>query len=275
MIKKMMTRTLLSLGFLLVTSLAQAEYANVNGISMYYETHGQGTPVVMLHGGYADSDMWLIESWLLSYHYKVIEIDSRGHGRSSDGHLPITYEQMADDTLELLDQLNIGNAHFVGWSDGAVIASQIAAFKPERVNQLVLFGAAYQGNVYIDAFSLLLNDNNIFNAFVDIAFGIKYKSISPNPDHWTVFRDKLHTLWQSPCYFATSAVGHCLEPLQNISAPTLVVAGEYEIIKLSHTQAIAQAIPGSELKIVPKAGHFLPELRPFTAARIIRDFLNN
>ena len=108
-----------------------------------------------------------------------------------------------------------------------------------------------------------------------MSFGIKYKKISPTPEHWTVFRDKLHTLWQSSCYFATSPVGHCIDPLQSITAPTLVVAGDAEIIKRSHTQAIADAIPDAELKIVPFAGHFLPELRPFKAASIILNFLNN
>ena len=111
-----------------VSSTSAAEYAEVNDIQLYYEIHGDGpTPVVMLHGGYDDSDVWELETWLLSYDYTVIEIDSRGHGRSYDGDGPITYELMASDTMALLDQLGVGRAHFVGWSDGAVIATQIAS----------------------------------------------------------------------------------------------------------------------------------------------------
>lgn len=261
--------------FSLLTSLAHAKYANVNGINMYYEVHGRGTPLVMLHGGYADSDMWNIESFLLSFKYKVITLDSRGHGRSTDADTPITYEQMADDTLALLDKLNISRAHFVGWSDGAVIASHIAATQPARVNQLVMIGSAYQRDAYTPLFSLVLDDPGIFNAFIDMTFGAKYQNTSPTPDHWPVFRDKIYHLWQSPCYFADAAPGQCLDSLQSISAPTLVVAGNLEIITPSHTQEIAANIPGAELKIVPLAGHFMPIARPFLTTDIIRSFLNN
>lgn len=260
---------------LLISPLVFANYANVNGIRMYYDIHGHGTPVVLLHGGYVDSDMWAVESWLLSYHYEVIELDSRGHGRSTDGDVPITYEQMASDTLALLDQLHISNAHFVGWSDGAVIASQIAAFHPERVNQLVLIGAAYQNNVYTDSFELLLNNDLLFDAGIDLLFSEKYKAVNPDPDHWPVFRDKLHRLWQSPCYFADTPADYCLEPLESITAPTLVLDGANEIILRSHTEAIANSIPNAKLVIVPGVGHFLPIVKPFVTSKLILDFLNN
>ena len=268
-------RTLVALGLLLVSAVTFAAYANVNGIRMYYEVHGRGTPVVLLHGGYTDSDIWQVESWLLSYHYKVIEIDSRGHGRSTDGDGPITYELMADDTLALLDQIGVHNAHFVGWSDGAVIGSMIAAFHPERVNQLVLIGDAYRNDVYIPAFSLLMNNDTLFNAFIDGLFKPKYVAVNPNPEHWPVFRDKLHRLWQSPCYFASQPVDYCLEPLQQIAAPTLVIVGDNEIIQASHTQAIVDAIPDARLAVIPLASHFVPITRPFEVSRLILDFLNN
>ena len=260
---------------LLVSPLAFGDYANVNGIRMYYSIQGQGTPVVLLHGGYVDSDMWAVESRLLAEHYEVIKIDSRGHGRSSDANVPITYELMASDTLALLDKLHVNNAHFVGWSDGAVIASQIAAFHPERVDQLVLIGAAYQSNVYTAAFEYFLNSKFLFDVGIDLLFSEKYKAVNPDPDHWSVFRDKLHALWQSPCYFANTPVDYCLEPLESIAAPTLVLAGENEIIQKAHTEAIASRIPGAKLVIVPGAGHFLPITKPFVTTNLILDFLNN
>ncbi|MFE8072586.1 alpha/beta hydrolase [Marinobacteraceae bacterium S3BR75-40.1] len=260
---------------MMISTPSHSDYASVNGIQMYYETHGRGTPVVLLHGGYASSDMWAIESWLLSYRYRVIEIDSRGHGRSTDSAAPITYEQMASDTLTLLDQLGINNAHFVGWSDGAVIASQIAAYHPERVNQLVMLGAAFKADAYNEAFTLLLNSDPLFNGFIDLMFKSAYTALNPDPDHWPVFRDKLHELWLSPCYFADAPAGYCLEPLEQIAAPALVVVGENELINMSHTQAIVNSIPGAELRTVAYAGHFLPITRPFLTAGIILDFLNN
>lgn len=115
---------------------------------------------------------------------------------------------MADDTLALLDQLGIDRrAHFVGWSDGAVIASYIAATKPGRVNQLVMFGAAYQSNAYIDAFSSLLSNRTLFNEFLDNTYGVKYAKVNPNPESWPAFRDTMYSLWNNLCYFADYVSG--------------------------------------------------------------------
>ncbi|GAA3936510.1 alpha/beta hydrolase [Litoribacillus peritrichatus] len=265
---------LLSLAFLMtLTTVARAEYASINGIQMFYEVHGEGTPLVLLHGGYVDSDMWTIETHILAKTYQVIEIDSRGHGRSTDGSTPITYEQMAQDTLDLLNQLNIDNAHFAGWSDGAVIAAQIAAYQPQRVNKLILIGAAFGGDTYIPAFSTVLGSEVLFKTFADSTFGLKYRTVNPEPAHWPVFRDKLYTLWNTECYLPTDPE-FCLEPLQRINAETLVMVGQNEIIRFDHTQAIVNAIAGAELDIVPLAGHFLPKTRPFTTGFKIREFLD-
>lgn len=257
---------------MLATSIARADYANVNGIKIYYEIHGKGTPLVMLHGGYMDSDVWTIETQVLENSFQVIEIDSRGHGRSTDGDEPITYELMADDTIKVLDQLGVPNAHFVGWSDGAVIAAQIAAFHPERVNRLVLIGAAFGGDTYIPLFSSVLGDELLFKTFADTTFGLKYKAVNPEPGHWPVFRDKLYELWRTECYLPVDPE-FCLEPLASINAPTLVMVGNNEIIRFDHTQAIVDAIPNAELEVVYLAGHFLPETRPLTTAYKIWAFI--
>lgn len=258
--------------FLIVSGIAKADYALVNGVNIYYEIYGEGTPLVMLHGGYTDSDVWTVETQILEKSFQVIEIDSRGHGRSTDGEGPITYELMADDTMRLLDQLGIRNAHFAGWSDGAVIAAQIAAFHPERVNRLVLIGAAFGADTYVPLFSSVLGNEQLFKTFADTTFGLKYKAINPQPGHWPVFRDKLYALWRSECYLPVNPE-YCLEPLERINAPTLVMVGKNEIIRFDHTQAIVDAIPDAELEVLYLAGHFLPETRPFTTAYKIREFV--
>ncbi len=257
-----------------LSTFTRADYAEVNGIQMHYEVHGEGTPLVLLHGGYVDSDMWTIETHILSKYFQVIEIDSRGHGRSTDGDEAITYELMTNDTLTLLDQLNINNSHLVGWSDGAVIAAQIAAFNPERVNKLVLIGAAFGGDTYVPAFSAVLGNEAIFKTFANATFGLKYKAVNPDPSHWSVFRDKLYALWNTPCYLPAASEAFCLEPLESINASTLVMVGKNEIIDFEHTEAIVEAIPDAELEVVSFAGHFLPEVRPFKTAYEIRTFLD-
>lgn len=264
---------ILSFSLLSFSRLSHADSAQVNGIEMYYEIHGSGTPLVLLHGGYVDSDMWRLVTALLSQHYQVIEIDSRGHGRSTDGPEAITYELMTSDTLALLDQLNIDNAHLVGWSDGAVIAAQIAAFQPERVNKLVLIGAAFGGDTYVSTFSTVLNNETLFTRFADLTFGLKYKAVSPTPKHWPIFRDKLYTLWKTPCYLPTTPGQDCLAPLNNINSETLVLVGSNEIIEFSHTEEIVAEIAGAKLEVVRFAGHFLPEIRPIKTANLILGFV--
>ncbi len=258
---------------LLFSQLSRADYVQVNGIQLYYEVHGSGTPLVILHGGYVDSDMWRLVTTLLSQHFQVIEIDSRGHGRSTDAPVAITYELMTRDTLALLDQLNINNAHFVGWSDGAVIAAQVAAFHPERMNKLVLIGAAFGGDTYVPAFSAILNSEHLFTRFADLTFGLKYKAVSPTPKHWPVFRDKLLALWKTPCYLPTTPGQDCLAPLASINSDTLVMVGSNEIIKFEHTEDIVAEIAGAKLEVVRFAGHFLPKVRPIKTANLVLEFI--
>jgi len=255
------------------SQFSQAEYAEVNGIKLYYEIHGSGTPLVLLHGGYVDSDMWHLETAILSRHFKVIEIDNRGHGRSTDATVPITYELMTSDTLALLDHLNINNAHFAGWSDGAVIAANIAAFHPARMNKLILIGASFRGDTYVPAFSTILNSEPLFTRFSDLTFGLKYKVISPTPKHWPIFREKLLTLWKTPCYLPTIPGQDCLAPLNSINSDTLVLVGSNEIIKFHHTEDIVAEIAGAKLEVVRFAGHFLPKVRPIKTANLIANFI--
>lgn len=264
---------LMSFSLLSFSQIGQAAYAQVNDIEMYYEIHGSGNPLVLLHGGYVDSDMWRLVTASLSQHYQVIEIDSRGHGRTTDGLGAITYEGMTQDTLALMDHLNIDNAHIVGWSDGAVIAAQIAAFQPQRVNKLVLIGAAFGGDTYVPTFATVLNNESLFLNFANLTFGLKYKAVSPTPEHWPVFRDKLYSLWKTPCYLPTTPGQDCLAPLNNINSETLVLVGSNEIIEFSHTEEIVAQIAGAKLEVVRFAGHFLPEIRPIKTANLILNFV--
>ncbi|QSP94325.1 alpha/beta hydrolase [Marinobacter salinisoli] len=265
---------------LLASTISQARTASVNGIHLYYEDVGWGKPLIMLHGGFGDSDMWDPHTALLRFHYRVIKIDSRGHGRSTDIYKDdeaeggrITYQLMARDVLALMDKLRIDNAHFVGWSDGAVIAADIAATQPHRVDQLMLFGAAFGGNVYNPGFQSLLNSENLFKDFIDLTYRAAYEAKNPKP-RWTKFRDGMYKLWTTPCYLVSMNPDNCLEPLGGINSATLVVVGEDEIVSFAHTLDVVNAIPDASLQVVPLAGHFFPETQPLRATAIITNFLD-
>src|SRR5208283_5312444 len=114
---------------------------SVNGIRMWYAAFGHGSPVILLHGGLANSNYWGLQIPALAQHFEVIVVDSRGHGRSTRNREPITYHLMATDVLALMDALHIPKAAMVGWSDGAIIGLDIAIHHPERLTRLFAFAA--------------------------------------------------------------------------------------------------------------------------------------
>ena len=125
-------------------ALPEAEhsgFAPVNGVRLWYAEFGQGPPVILLHGGLANSNYWGLQVRALAPTYHVIVLDSRGHGRSSRTAAPIGYHAMASDVLALMDYLHLAKAAIVGWSDGAIIGLDITIHHPERVARIYAFAA--------------------------------------------------------------------------------------------------------------------------------------
>ena len=122
-------------------------FAAVNGIDMYYEIHGDGSPLLLLHGGMASTP----EKWIPFFapHFRVIAPEQMGQGRTADlVDRPLHYHDMAEDTLELMSQLGIGSARVIGYSDGGIIGLDMAIHHPKRVTSLVVTGATarFDGN---------------------------------------------------------------------------------------------------------------------------------
>ena len=124
-------------------SPVQTGYAPVNGLSMYYEIHGEGRPLVLLHGAYMTIDMFGAVLPGLAATRRVIAAEQQGHGHTADADRPITYEQMADDTAALLAHLGVGSADVLGYSMGGATALQLAIRHPAVVRKLVVASASY------------------------------------------------------------------------------------------------------------------------------------
>ena len=125
-----------------LSAMAVEGYVDPDGARIWYGTAGKGEPVVLLHGGMASSLSWGNQvPALIKTHHKVILIDSRGHGRSTLGPYPLSYEKMQSDVVAIMDTLHLKKASFVGWSDGAIISLIMAIKNPERVNSVYAFGA--------------------------------------------------------------------------------------------------------------------------------------
>lgn len=224
---------------------AQAGYAEVNGIRLYYSKLGHGSPVVLLHGGLGNADYWGLQAKALAARHTVISVDSRGHGRSTRDARPYGYDLMADDVIALLDQLKIPRADFVGWSDGAILGLDLAMRYPQRVGKVF----AYAANTQTSGVKEGVENNPTFAAYIERA-GQEYARLSPTPKEYPAFVEQIGHMWASQPNWSDA-------DLARIKTPVLIVDGDHdEAIKREHTQYMAATIPGAGLLILPNVSHF-------------------
>ena len=237
--------------------------AAVDGIQLYYAVVGEGSPVVLLHGGLASSDYWGHQVEALRAHHKVILVDSRGHGRSTRDARPYGYDLMADDVAALLDVLHVPRADVVGWSDGGIIALDLAMRYPGRVGKVFAFAAnSVTAGVKPD-----VEHNPTFARFIARAGG-EYARLSPTPGQYDAFVAQISHMWDSQPDWSDA-------DLRRITAPTMIADGDHdEAIFRAHTEYLAATIPGAGLLILPNASHFafLQDPALFNAALL--DFLD-
>jgi len=222
----------------------QSGYAPVNGIKIWYAAFGDGAPVILLHGGLANSSYWGNLVPALAPHYRVIVMDSRGHGRSSRNAQPYGYDLMASDVLALMDYLKIDKAALVGWSDGAIIGLDIALHHPGRLTKLFAFAANSDPSAVKD-----VEHDPVFSAFIARARK-EYEKLSPTPNEYDSFLAQITKMWDTQPHWTA-------DDLHGIKVPTWIVDADHdEAIKRENTLFMADNIPGSGLLIQPQVSHF-------------------
>ena len=246
------------------TPMADGEFVTINGADLYYEVHGpdDGPPVLLLHGDIGNTEEFdKVVPALVSAGYRTVAFDQRGRGRSTWGDRPITYEQMANDALALLDYLGIDRTNVVGWSAGAILALELAIHDPERLGRVVVYGGAFAPDgVYAEPQPS--DQLPPFEKFVE-----DYQRLSPEPER---FEELLQVLGE----LATVAPNYSEDELGSITVPVLVLDGaKEEFIKPEHTKRLAELIPGAELVIMPDTGHMAPFARPEEFNQIVLDYL--
>jgi pimeloyl-ACP methyl ester carboxylesterase len=239
-------------------------HAAVNGISIYYAVYGRGSPVILLHGGLANTEYWGNQIAALSPHHSVIVMDSRGHGRSTRDARPYGYDLMADDVVALMDALDVRKADIVGWSDGGILGLDLAIRHPDRVGRIFAFAA----NTVPSGVKDDVEKNPTFAAFIKRA-GEEYAARSATPKEYDAFVEQIGKMWASEPNWTDAQ-------LKAIAAPVLVVDGDHdEAIKREHTEYIAATIPGAGLLILPNASHFAflqdPDLFNFAVLHFLGD----
>ena len=216
----------------------------VNGASIHYALYGSSNTgaVLLLHGGLGAAEDFGGQIDALAATYKVIAIDSRGHGRSTDDDQPYGYHLMASDVM---DSMGVDKAAVVGWSDGGNIGLDLAINNPDRLIKVFALGANYQtSGIRPSAFH-----DALVGAYVGHA-AAQYARISPTPDAWEAFSGKVFAMWGGqPAYTE--------EQLAGIAVPFLIAAGVYEEgIDEVHTKRMAELIPGAQLLLIGNASHF-------------------
>jgi pimeloyl-ACP methyl ester carboxylesterase len=223
---------------------AESGLARVNGIKIWYATFGTGEPVVLLHGGLANANYWGHQVRALQQHYRVIVMDSRGHGRSTRDQRPYGYDLMADDVIGLMSFLKIPKAAIVGWSDGAIIGLDIAQRHPDRLSKLFAFAANSDPSGVADIAS-----SPVFNAFI-ARTGKEYAALSTTPEEYKEFVAQITEMWETqPKWTAAD--------LRRINVPVWIVDADHdEAIKRQNTEFMAANIRGAGLLIQPEVSHF-------------------
>jgi pimeloyl-ACP methyl ester carboxylesterase len=239
-------------------------HAELNGIRLYYAEIGHGSPVVVLHGGLANSDYLGSQVQALAARHRVIVVDSRGHGRSTRDDQPFGYDLMTDDVVALLDRLKIQKANIVGWSDGAIIGLDMAMRHPARVGRIFAFGANTQTSGLKEGF----DKNPVFAAYMARARQ-EYARLSPTPDQYDAFQEQIGKMWENQPNWTDAQ-------LRTIRSPVLVVDGDHdEGIRREHTEYIARTIPGARLLILPNLSHFAFLQDPVLFNTEMLDFLGD
>jgi pimeloyl-ACP methyl ester carboxylesterase len=238
-----------------------AQYVQLGEVRTWYDQRGEGEPLVLMHGGSVDARFFDQNVDALADRFQVFLPERRGHGHTSDVDGPITYELMAQDTIAFLEEVVPGPAHLVGHSDGAVTAMLVAMHRPDLVRRLVLVSGGFHHDGLMPGMDQLDVDQ------VDGFLGDAYGEVSPDGrEHFPVVMRKIARMAAEEPAMDRSELG-------GISSRTLVMFGDDDLMTLEHTIAMYEAIPGSELAIVPGTSHFLLREKPALCNRIIVEFL--
>jgi pimeloyl-ACP methyl ester carboxylesterase len=221
-------------------------YSEVNGIKLYYEIYGQGEPLVLLHGGGSTIQSTFAKVIpQLSKEHKVIAVELQNHGRSGFRDIPQTFEQDADDVTALLKNLSIDKADFFGFSNGGHTCMEIYLRHPEIVKKLIIASSPYKRDGFIPGFFEGLQKARLEN----MPPQLRQAFLKVNPDS-----AKLQMLFDKDVQRMRAFKGWSDEQLKSIKAPTLLLAGDAEVITLECAVEMRHLIPNSELAILP-GGH--------------------
>jgi pimeloyl-ACP methyl ester carboxylesterase len=244
------------------------EYVDIGGVSTYYDAEGSGEPLVLLHGGLCTNETWAAQIPAFAERFRVVAPERRAHGHTADVEGPLTYDAMATDTIGFLDKLIGGPAHLVGWSDGGIVGLLVAIARPDLVRKLVVIGTNFDTAGVVPGGDEMLASMTPDGDDAAMFRGL-YEMHSPDgPEHWPVAFGKFIEMTQREPHIPIAEIAR-------ISAPTLVLVGDDDLMTLDHTVSLYDAIPNSQLAVIPGASHAVAMEKPELLNRLVLDFLEN
>jgi pimeloyl-ACP methyl ester carboxylesterase len=277
-----MFRTALIAAVLLMGSQALAkpepvgDRVEVNSMQMYYETSGQGDPLIVLHGAYMNiPSMGAIVAKLAETH-KVYALEFQGHGRTNDIDRPITYPNLADDVAAFLDAVGLEKADVFGYSMGAAAGLQLAIRHPQKVNRLIIASGSYDARGWQPEFTAFVPTMKR-EMFVGTPMEDAYRELAVDPEGFLALVDKLIALEHEP-----QAWG---EDVKVVTAPVLIITGDADVATLEHSVAMfrllgggamgdmGKPLPASRLAVLPATSHTVVINQPELLHALIEPFL--
>ena len=247
---------------------AQGKYGEVNDLSMYYEIHGSGRPLVLIHGAFGTAEGWGSFLPTLAKTQQVIVVELQGHGHTGDIDRPLSFAQMAKDIASLLEQLEIKEADVFGYSMGGGVAFALAIQRPDLVRRLAVLGAGTGATKDIYApetykqFKSITPENFHFPQVKD-----PYTRVAPDPSKWPVLVSKIIAMDDDFNGFPEQEV-------QAIQAPTLIMMGDQDGVRPEHAVEMFRLIPNSQLAIFPNGDHFILFTNPEKVLSTLTPFLD-
>jgi pimeloyl-ACP methyl ester carboxylesterase len=232
-------------------------YATVNGLRMYYEEHGSGRPLILLHGGILTIDLSFGRMLpALAEQHRVIGVELQGHGHTEDIDRRLQLDLLAEDVVALMDHLGLERADLFGYSLGGLVATELVVRHPERVDRLVVAATHFRPDGYHPEIHDPRQDSPRLPTEADfVQMQQAYAAVAPDPAHFEAFLQKAQPM-------IAGFRGWSDEQLRAITAPTLLAIGDTDFVRIEHAAAIHALLPDAQLLVLPGCTHMEVVRRP-------------
>ena len=259
----------------MTTPELSGRFIEANGLNIYYEEHGQGTPLLLIHGGTANSESWQPYLAAFAEHYRVITPDSRGHGRTTNPLNTMSYQLLADDMEAFVQALDLQKPLIYGYSDGGQVALEIGMRYPDLPQALVIGGAWFKFTEQYQALMRSWFGDELACAADTEQFAQQHPDWTAwlqqiyGPDDWKRLIQQIKPMWVTPLNYTPADFSRVL-------APTLVLLGDRDnFVPIEEASEMYRLLPNAELAVLPGIDHggFLSK-KVALIQPLILDFLN-